>query len=72
MDETGVLYSTPLLRTLERKGAHSVVLRKIGDTKKRLTAAVTISASGEKFPLFLILKGTLNPDSRETTWPGSR
>jgi hypothetical protein len=59
MDETVVLYCMPLLRTLEHRGARSVVLRKTGDTKKRLTAAVTISASGEKYPLFLILKGII-------------
>jgi hypothetical protein len=57
MDETGVLYNMPLIRTLERRGARRVSIRKAVDTKKRLTAAITITASGEKLPLVLILKG---------------
>jgi hypothetical protein len=57
MDETAILYSMPLLRTLEQRGSRSVMIRKILDTSKRLTAAVTVGADGTKYPLFLILKG---------------
>lgn len=61
MDETAILYSMPILRTLERRGASRVAIKNAVDTKKRLTAALTVGADGKKYPLFLILKGLLCP-----------
>jgi hypothetical protein len=57
MDETSVAYDMPRGKTLEKKGTKDVTIRTLGQEKNCITAVLTVSASGEKLPPFVIIEG---------------
>lgn len=60
MDETSVRLVPHLGLTLAKRGAKKAPNHILGDTKKCITATCTISASGKKYPIWFLGKGT-NP-----------
>jgi hypothetical protein len=60
MDETPLVFGLTCNETLAPVGSKTVIIRKFGDSKKTITAALAVTASGEKLDPFLIFDGTRN------------
>ena len=57
MDELGIGRDAPNMYTIEKKGAKTVALKGTGSEKEHYTIALTVSLTGKRFPLLLILPG---------------
>jgi hypothetical protein len=56
-DETPLYFDMPLATTLDFKGNREIIIRKSISSRKRFTAALTISSHGDKLPPFIIFPG---------------
>ena len=73
MDETAVFFEDPRRDTVDFTGARHVVLLSTGFASKRITVALTVTATGTKLPPLLIWKGAKNRSRRAarfTSLPG--
>jgi hypothetical protein len=57
MDETPLVFGLTRNQTLAPKGSKTVLVKKFGDTKKTITAALAVTITGEKLQPFLIFEG---------------
>lgn len=55
-DQTPVNFDMPMSRTVEQKGAHSVLVKTTGAEKQRFTVMLAITADGRKLPPYVIFK----------------
>jgi transposase-like protein len=63
MDQTGVFFSNPRLRTLAHRGSNQVPI--MGEKLSvRATAVLTIAMDGTKLPPYIVFKGTRGPNGR--------
>jgi transposase len=69
MDETGVEFGPGSKHTWEPKGSDFVYARTVDGPKARVTACLTIAASGKKLKLFTIFKGAPKKTTRGATQP---
>lgn len=60
MDQTPIFFSMHPSRTIERRGANTVNVRKTMESTLRVTVAVGVSASGEVLKPLIVFKGTEN------------
>lgn len=57
MDETPVYYDMPSSRTISILGEQTTAINTTGKMKKRITAVLAITSSGQMLPCMVILKG---------------
>ena len=56
MDETAIYFDTPQITTINVHGAKTVSVRRGSGISQRCTLCITVAASEDKLPLFVILK----------------
>ena len=57
MDETPVFFDLVPNKTVEQQGNKSVIIRTSGSDKRHVTVILSVSASGDVLPTFVIFKG---------------
>lgn len=57
MDEVPIYFEMPPRKVINKRGAKTVVVKTSGDSRKRITVVLAVTADGTKLPPMIIFKG---------------
>ena len=61
MDETPPWFDIPATTTMDFAGVKTVTSKTTGAEKLRFTAALTVTSTGQRLPMYIIFRGLKNP-----------